>query len=145
MNFQNHQTFYRQGWLFIFICLVLTAALFPSNELSAQIKRGKRFSKRGACLDCHEKSEYRGRYSHSPAKKGECLSCHKPHGQVGALRLKETKSQLCALCHDLEKLALNKAFVHEPARKGDCTVCHNPHRGEAPGMLKTPLPELCME
>ena len=54
---------------------ILVMAAVP---VDAQIKKGKRFSKKGECQECHEKSEVGGKKKHEPFEKNECLGCHKP-------------------------------------------------------------------
>ena len=86
--------------------LLLLAMLIISVgvvDVSAQIKKGKRFEKKSNCLDCHKGSEFTGSQEHEPFAKQECLSCHKPHGMVGMLRLKKTGSELCYECHESTK------------------------------------------
>ena len=117
----------------IFIVLLF---LIPAQVGVAQIKRGKRFSKVSACLDCHDESNFTGDKKHQPFKNKECVSCHKPHGIVGVLRLKAEGNDLCFQCHDEDKLKLNRKYVHSPVNNDKCITCHDPHSGEKNGIFK---------
>ncbi|PKK85088.1 MAG: hypothetical protein CVT49_00675 [candidate division Zixibacteria bacterium HGW-Zixibacteria-1] len=130
--------------------LTLTAFLlaglliqFSPQDAAAQVKKGKRFSSKGNCLECHKEADFAGGTKHKPFAENKCLSCHKPHGIVGVLRLKDDIKTICLECHDQTALGLDRKILHKPVADGDCTVCHNPHAGEGKGILKEASPQLC--
>ena len=117
-------------------CLILAL----TSDAAAQVRKGKRFSSKGNCVDCHPSEKFSGLMKHQPFDREECLSCHKPHGLVGMLRLVKEGAALCFTCHDSSSLGMNRSHLHEPAQKGKCTTCHNPHAGEGKGILAAPSP-----
>jgi len=134
----------------IFSSLALTALLFTGllvqfapQDAAAQVKKGKRFSSKGNCVECHKQSDFEGDKKHQPFAQNKCLSCHKPHGIVGVLRLKDNIQAICVECHDKTALGLDKSVLHKPVADGNCVACHNPHAGEGDAILAEKSPQLC--
>ncbi len=74
------------GTLLIYL-LVIGLVFGMASGAVAQVKKGKRFSSKSNCIDCHPADKFKGTTKHSPFEHKECQSCHKPHGIVGMLRL----------------------------------------------------------
>ena len=48
-------------------CILLTVCvLFINYDVYAQIERGRRFSKKGDCTECHEMGKFEGDKKHKP-------------------------------------------------------------------------------
>ena len=112
----------------------LVTVLWPMSA-SAQIKKGRRFSKSGDCKSCHDVADITGDRPHEPVAKDDCKGCHLSHGMVGALRLKESGRQLCLMCHDGIELGLQREILHGPVAEGRCDACHDPHGTDHPMLL----------
>ncbi len=102
----------------------------------------------GDCLatDCHQPLGNQ-KNPHQPVVAGECLACHEqkspghPSPTGKSFILSATAANLCYQCHEVKQ----EGAVHPPVAAGDCLSCHNPHGSAHRYLLKTPMPDLCLE
>lgn len=97
------------------------------------------------CLSCHE--DFRAKLAavkvpHAAIDSGGCTSCHDPHGSTERFFIKDPQlDKVCSACHDAKTKG---AVVHSPV-KNSCVLCHDPHGGQAPKLLTTAAPKLCLD
>jgi len=127
----------------LMVAAILGLLIMTTSAADAQIKKGKRFSKKGECKECHAKGDFSGSKKHEPFAKDDCLGCHKAHGLVGALRLKGSGKALCLECHDQEDLGLGRPNLHGPVGKGKCMDCHDPHASDNKNLLPAAEGDFC--
>jgi predicted CXXCH cytochrome family protein len=94
-----------------------------------------------ACIDCH-KQVTSSKVRCLLAKGEMCALCHAIPVDGGPARMVDTSESVCFKCH--EKKGFKGSFSHGPFAVAACITCHDPHGGNAPGMLRIPVPQLCL-
>ena len=92
----------------------------------------------GLCFDCHDDTEFRKYYKHSPYAQGKCMLCHTQHMSDNFGLLQMNDIELCRSCH--KKVSLNHPRNTKHFKKGAinkknnkpmvCSSCHNPHSSD---------------
>lgn len=77
---------------------------------------------------------------HRPVLLNQCGSCHVSVEDVSRLRAGDP--ELCFGCHEDRKKDREKEHVHA-AFLMECGTCHDKHGSDHPGMLSSPVNELC--
>ena len=97
------------------------------------------------CTSCHAKIKKPTKSVHA-ALDGGCETCHqavegKAHPkEKGSIKLTAKGAELCSSCHE----SFKGKHVHAPVKEGECVACHNPHASDAPKLLTSAIPELCV-
>jgi predicted CXXCH cytochrome family protein len=94
-----------------------------------------------ACTDCHK--QVTSSNARCLLAKGEmCGLCHEIPIDGGPARMVNASEPPCFKCH--EKNVFKGNFAHGPFAVVACITCHDPHGGNAPRMLRIPVPQLCL-
>lgn len=135
---------YTHGPVGVKMCSVCHAEEKPAQDPAKHHVFSSPKSQPEICLECHEDVRANlksGKVRHAAIESGGCTSCHSPHGSDQRFFLKEKNmDKLCAKCHEPKTKG---AVVHPPA-KSSCMLCHYPHASPEKGLLKSAMPELCM-
>lgn len=70
----------------------------------------------------------------------KCRDCHNTQSLSF---LKDKKAGLCFTCHNREKYTGD--FLHGPVAVGACHVCHLPHESKYERLLKSGVPQICID
>ena len=70
----------------------------------------------------------------------KCRDCH--NTQSISL-LKEKKERFCYSCHKQENYT--KDYLHGPVAVGACLACHLPHESKYERLLKSNIPQICLD
>ena len=70
----------------------------------------------------------------------KCKDCHSTQSLSF---FKEKRDRICFGCHKEEKYTGD--FLHGPVAVGACNACHLPHESKYENLLKTEVPQICID
>jgi len=100
------------------------------------------------CLTCHAEVKHQFNMpAHHKVLEGalRCTDCHNPHGgfETKQTRLATGADAACIKCHADKQGPFT--YEHAPVKTEGCVACHTPHGSANPRMLRTTVPQLCLE
>ncbi len=78
--------------------------------------------------------------SHPAYTQRKCRDCHNTQS---ISFLKEKKDRFCYTCHKQENYT--GAYLHGPVAVGACLACHLPHESRYERLLKSNVPQICID
>jgi predicted CXXCH cytochrome family protein len=100
------------------------------------------------CTSCHNevKHQFNQPFHHKVLEGAmRCTDCHNPHGgfETKQQRLATGADAPCIKCHVDKQGPFT--YEHAPVKTEGCTSCHTPHGASNPRLLRTTVPQLCLE
>lgn len=77
---------------------------------------------------------------HQAYTRRKCRDCHNTQSLSF---FKEKRDRICYTCHKEEKYTGD--FLHGPVAVGACNACHLPHESKYEKLLKSDVPQICID